>query len=193
MNRRKLFRVLGMSVIGAAVGAGMSGCAGIDAPMEPEGLAMSTDYRLGPGDAVRVIVFGEDQLSGEFRVDGAGQVAMPLIGEVPARDRTTRALEQDISKRLSQGYVKDAKVSVEVLNHRPFFILGEVRNPGQYQYVNGMTALSAIAMAGGFTYRAKEDFILITRGSDPKKGTYKAPITTRVMPDDVVRIAERYF
>jgi len=193
MNRRKLFRVLGMSVIGAAVGAGVSGCAGIDAPMEPEGLAMSTDYRLGPGDAVRVIVFGEDQLSGEFRVDSSGQVAMPLIGEVPARDRTTRALEQDISKRLSQGYVKDAKVSVEVLNHRPFFILGEVRNPGQYQYVNGMTALSAIAMAGGFTYRAKEDFVLITRGSDPKKGTYKAPITTRVMPDDVVRIAERYF
>ncbi|HEY0832553.1 MAG TPA: polysaccharide biosynthesis/export family protein [Azospirillum sp.] len=193
MNRRKVFRVLGMSVIGAAIGAGVSGCAGIDAPMEPEGLAMATDYRLGPGDAVRVIVFGEDQLSGEFRVDGSGQVAMPLIGEVPARDRTTRALEQDISKRLSQGYVKDAKVSVEVLNHRPFFILGEVRNPGQYQYVNGMTALSAIAMAGGFTYRAKEDFILITRGSDPKKGTYKAPITTRVMPDDVVRISERYF
>lgn len=189
MNRRHLFHVLGLTVIAAA----MAGCSGVDAPPEPAGVVAMTDYRLGSGDALRVIVFGEEQLSGEFRVDGSGKVAMPLIGEVPARDRTARELETDISKRLSQGYVKDAKVSVEVLNHRPFFILGEVRNPGQYQYVNGMTALSAVAMAGGYTYRAKEDFVLITRGSDPQKQLRRAPITTPVMPDDVLRIPERYF
>nr|WP_255542813.1 polysaccharide biosynthesis/export family protein [Azospirillum sp. INR13] len=117
----------------------------------------------------------------------------PLIGEVSAKDRSTRDLEKEISTRLSAGYVKDPKVSVEVLNHRPFFILGEVRNPGQYQYVNGMTALSAVAMAGGYTYRAKEDYVLITRGADPKKELRRAPITTSVMPDDVVRVPERYF
>ncbi|WP_448206667.1 polysaccharide biosynthesis/export family protein [Azospirillum sp. sgz302134] len=189
MIRRHLFRALGMTVIAAA----MAGCAGMDAPPEPPGVAQMTDYRLGSGDSLRVIVFGEEQLSGEFRVDGSGKVAMPLIGEVPAKDRTVREMESDIARRLSQGYVKDAKVSVEVLNHRPFFILGEVRNPGQYQYVNGMTALSAVAMAGGYTYRAKEDYVLITRGADPKKELRKAPITTPVMPDDVLRVPERYF
>ncbi|AWJ89284.1 polysaccharide biosynthesis protein [Azospirillum baldaniorum] len=190
MNRRNVFRALGMTVVAAA----MVGCAGgQDAPLEPPGVAQMTDYRLGAGDALRVIVFGEEQLSGEFRVDGSGKVAMPLIGEVNARGHTPRELEADISKRLSQGYVRDAKVSVEVLNHRPFFILGEVRNPGQYQYVNGMTALSAVAMAGGYTYRAKEDYVLITRGADPKKELRRAPITTPVMPDDVLRVPERYF
>lgn len=161
--------------------------------MEPEGFADGGYYRLGAGDALRVIVFGEEQLSGEFRVDGSGTVAMPLIGEVAARGRTTRQLEQDIAKRLEQGYVRDARVSVEVLNHRPFYILGEVRNPGQYPYVNGMTALSAVAMAGGYTYRAREDYVLVTRGSDPEKQIRRAPATTPVNPDDVVRVPERYF
>ena len=190
MNRRHMFRALGLTVIAAAA---MAGCAGMDAPPESTPVAEMTDYKLGSGDALRVIVFGEEQLSGEFRVDGSGKVAMPLIGEVPAKNRTARDLEADITRRLSQGYVRDAKVSVEVMNHRPFFILGGVRNPGQYQYVNGMTALSAVAMAGGYTYRAKEEYVLITRGSDPKKELRKAPITTPVMPDDVVRVPERYF
>lgn len=189
MNRRHVFRALGFTAVAIA----MAGCAGVDAPLEPADAAQVSDYRLGSGDALRVIVFGEEQLSGEFRVDGTGKVAMPLIGEVNARNRTTRDLEKDISQRLNQGYVRDAKVSVEVMNHRPFFILGEVRNPGQYQYANGMTALSAVAMAGGYTYRAKEDYVLITRGNDPKKQLRRAPITTPVMPDDVVRIPERYF
>jgi polysaccharide export outer membrane protein len=176
----------------AAVAAGLAGCAGADAPLETGTVQMS-EYRLGSGDALRVIVFGEEQLSGEFRVDGSGKVAMPLIGEVNAKNRTTRELEDEIAKRLSQGYVRDAKVNVEVMNHRPFFILGEVRNPGQYQFVNGMTALSAVAMAGGYTYRAKEDYVLVTRGNDPEKEVRRAPITTPIMPDDVVRVPERYF
>ncbi|CAO3413522.1 polysaccharide biosynthesis/export family protein [Azospirillum doebereinerae] len=193
MNRRHVFRVLGRGVGLAALAVAMAGCAGMDAPMETASAAQVTDYRLGSGDALRVIVFGEEQLSGEFRVDGAGKVAMPLIGDVAAKDRTTREVEKEIATKLSQGYVRDAKVNVEVMNHRPFFILGEVRNPGQYQFQSGMTALSAVAMAGGYTYRAKEDYIFITRGNDPKKELRKAPITTTVMPDDVVRVPERYF
>ncbi|NYZ17798.1 polysaccharide export protein [Azospirillum sp. RWY-5-1] len=189
MNRRHLFKAIGLT----AVATGITACASQDAPMEPPGAAELGEYRLGAGDALRIIVFGEEQLSGEFRVDGSGTVAMPLIGEVPARNRTTRDLEGDIAKRLAQGYVRDARVSVEVLNHRPFYILGEVRNPGQYPYVNGMTALSAVAMAGGFTYRAREDYVLVTRGADPEKQIRRAPVTTAIMPDDVVRIAERYF
>lgn len=189
MKRRQLFQILGLTTVGAA----FSGCASQDAPLEAMAMARGGDYRLGAGDALRVIVFGEEQLSGEFRVDGSGTVAMPLIGEVPAQGTTTRQLEQAIAKRLEQGYVRDARVSVEVLNHRPFYILGEVRNPGQYPYVNGMTALSAVAMAGGYTYRAREDYVLVTRGSDPDKQIRRAPTTTPVNPDDVVRIPERYF
>ena len=192
MNRRTMFRALGFAAFGA--GLAVAGCASQDAPPEPVGQApTASEYKLGAGDALRVIVFGEEQLSGEFRLDAAGRVAMPLIGEVAAKNKTTREVEKDIAKRLEAGYVKDAKVSVEVLNFRPFFILGEVRNPGQYTYVNAMTALSAIAMAGGYTYRAKEHYILISRGNDPKTQVYKAPITTPVLPDDVVRIPERYF
>jgi polysaccharide export outer membrane protein len=191
MDRRTALRVLGWSAAGA--GLVLAGCADMDAPPEPPGLAQAGEYRLGPGDAVRVVVFGEDQLSGEFRVDSAGRIAMPLVGEIPARDRTTRELEREIARRLSPAYVRDAKVAVEVLAFRPFFILGEVRTPGQYAYVSGMTALSAVAMAGGFTYRARQDVVFISRGRDPERKVYKAPITTPVMPDDVVRVAERYF
>ncbi|WP_029007696.1 polysaccharide biosynthesis/export family protein [Azospirillum halopraeferens] len=192
MNRRNVFRLIGLSAVGAA-GFGVTGCSTIDAPPEPDGMVQSGDYRLGAGDSLRVIVFGEDQLSGEFRVDGSGTLAMPLIGEIAARNRTTREVEREIAQRLERGYVRDARVSVEVLTHRPFYILGEVRNPGQYSYTDGMTALTAVAIAGGYTYRADDGFIFVTRGSDPDKRLYRAPINTPVMPDDVVRVPERFF
>jgi len=191
MDRRTVLRVFGFSAIVPAIA--LAGCSPMDAPPEPPGMAEAGDYTLGPGDAVRVVVYGEEALSGEFRVDGSGTLAMPLIGQVPASGRTTRQVEQDLAKRLERGYVKNAKVSAEVINFRPFFILGEVRNPGQYPFVNGMTALSAVAAAGGYTYRAQEGYVLVTRGRDPAKKTYKAPVTTPVLPDDVVRIPERYF
>lgn len=189
MNRRTLLSMMGVT----AAAAVMAGCASQDAPMEAAEVSAPTDYLLGTGDALRIIVFGEEQLSGEFRVDASGRVAMPLIGEVEAKGRTSRELEMEITKRLTAGYVRDARVSVEVMNHRPFFILGEVRNPGQYQYVNGMTAMAAVAMAGGFSYRAREEYVLITRGNDPQKQLRRAPITTTILPDDVIRVPERYF
>jgi polysaccharide export outer membrane protein len=191
MNRRSVLRVLGLSAIGLA--GGLAGCSSMDAPPEPPGLAEAGEYVLGPGDAVRVVVYGEEQLSGEFRVDGSGSLAMPLVGQIPVKGKTTRDLEKDLAKRLERGYVKNAKVSAEVINFRPFFILGEVRNPGQYPYVSGMTVLSAVAAAGGYTYRAQDKYVLVTRGRDPSKTMYKAPITAPVLPDDVVRVPERYF
>lgn len=151
------------------------------------------DYRLGAGDTLRVTVFGEQQLSGDFRVDGAGKVALPLIGDVGVADRSTNEVERDIASRLSQGYVRDPKVSVEVTTHRPFFILGEVRNPGQYPYTSGMTALSAIAAAGGFTYRAREDYVLVTRSSESSQKPIRVPVNAPIRPDDVLRVPERYF
>lgn len=196
MNRRQLFRVIGRSATAAglaAVLAALGACAGMDAPPEPPEFAQAVEYRLGPGDALRLIVFGEEQLSGEFRVDNGGSVALPLIGEVPARGRTPRELEQEIAQRLGQGYVRDARVSVEVLNFRPFYIYGEVNRPGQYPYAPAMTAEAAVAVAGGYTYRANQNYILITRGRDPQKRQWRAPVSAPVFPDDVVRVPERYF
>jgi polysaccharide biosynthesis/export protein len=191
MDRRSAFRVLGFGALAAALPA----CApvAVESPAAAPVAFDPGEYRLGSGDTLRVTVFGEQQLSGEFRVDGSGKIAMPLIGEVSAADRTTREVEQEIAGRLSQGYVRDPKVGVEVSTHRPFFILGEVRTPGQYAYVSGMTALSAVAVAGGFTYRAQEDYVLVTRASDPSRKPRRLPVTAPILPDDVVRVPERYF
>ena len=190
MSIRSFLRLL-------AIGAGavlLVACAGgSNAPLEPLETAEPGDYELGAGDQVRVNVFGQEQLSGEFSVDGSGYIAMPLVGEVEARGKTARGLEQTIAAKLADGYVRDPRVSVQVLTFRPFYIIGEVNNPGQYPYANGMTAVTAVALAGGYTYRGRQDYVLVTRGNDPEKIERRAPINTRIMPDDVVRIPERFF
>ncbi len=150
-----------------------------------------SDYVLGAGDKLRIQVFGEDDLSGEFEIDGAGRLSFPLIGEVVAGGKTVRALVNDLQAKLSDGYLRDPRVSVEVINYRPFTILGEVRNPGSYPYKNGMSVYEAVGLAGGFTYRADEDEVEIKR--DKQTATYPADETTKVMPGDVIRVGERFF
>ncbi len=150
------------------------------------------DYRLGSGDKLRVIVFGEQDLSGEFDVTGSGKVSLPLIGQVQAAGKTLNEFAQEVGNELKQGYLTNPKISVEVLNYRPFYIIGEVDKPGQYPYTNGMTALNAIAVAGGFTYRANHDRIFITRG-DATEAEHPANQSVRVLPGDIVRVPERFF
>lgn len=158
-------------------------------PLPPDAAA---DYTLGSGDKLRVLVFGEPDLSGEFDVGGTGMVALPLIGQVPARGLTLSALEDAIEAKLQDGYLTSPRVNVEVLNYRPFYIYGEVTTPGQYPYTNNMTVLNAIAVAGGYTYRASEDRVYITRG-EGNEAEYPASQAVRVLPGDVVRVPERYF
>lgn len=150
------------------------------------------DYRLGSGDKLRVIVFGEPDLSGEFDVSGSGKVALPLIGQVEAEGLTLSQFEAAMIAKLMEGYLNNPRVSVEVMNYRPFYIYGEVGNPGQYPYTNGMTVLNAIAVAGGYTYRANTSQIYITRG-DGAEQTYPASQAVKVLPGDVVRVPERFF
>ena len=149
-------------------------------------------YTLGTGDKIRIIVYGEDDLSGEFQVDGSGTVRLPLIGQVAAAGRTIRQFEADVTAKLADGYLKSPRVSVEVTNYRPFFILGEVNKPGEYPYVNGMTVVTAVALAGGYTYRADEDDVYVQRNGQPEK-EMPADGTTKVMPGDTIRVAERFF
>lgn len=159
----------------------------------PAGLSWGQDgsYTLGSGDRVKVIVFGEQDLSGEFELDGQGAFSMPLIGTIQAGLQTPRRLEANIADRLRAGYLKNPQVSVEVLNYRPFYILGEVNNPGSYPYRTGMTVLNAAALAGGFTYRADEDDIEISRGDEGDAQVM--PPETVVQPGDVIRVNERFF
>jgi len=155
--------------------------------------AASDQYKLGPGDKVRVTVFGDDQLSGEFQLDANGVVALPLIGEVDAHGRTTSELAAAVADKLSKDYLKNPQVSVEVIDYRPFYILGEVKNPGSYPFVNGMRVMNAVALAGGFTYRAREGRMKISRDVDGQMQELDADQTTVVLPGDVIEVPERFF
>jgi polysaccharide export outer membrane protein len=150
-------------------------------------------YVLGPGDQVRLTVFGEADLSGQFKVGDDGMVSLPLIGQIQAKGLTPPQLEKAIAGKLEPDYVKNPNVSIEVMSYRPFFIIGEVNKPGSYPYQSGMTALEAVALAGGFTYRAKTEAVLIKRTTGTTAQETLMPIETAVMPGDVIKIRERYF
>lgn len=152
-----------------------------------------TEYRLGAGDQLRLIVFGEEELSGEFVVDGGGYVSLPLVGEILAEGKTVREFQRSTEASLRQGYLNDPRVSAEVLNFRPYYILGEVEEAGEYPYSDGLTVLNAIATAGGFTYRANSKVIFIKRAGAPNEVQYPLTATTPVQPGDTIRVAERYF
>jgi polysaccharide biosynthesis/export protein VpsN len=163
------------------------------APSQNGGEATVAGYRLGPGDQVRVTVFRHEDLSGEFEIDGEGFFAMPLVGEIMTAGLNARQLENEIELRLqSGGYLVDPQVSIEVLNYRPFYIIGEVNNPGSYQYVNGMTVINAVALAGGFSYRADQDDIVISRGGSEGPQLEALP-DTAVLPGDIIEVPERFF
>jgi protein involved in polysaccharide export with SLBB domain len=156
-------------------------------------MAADSDYRLGPGDKVRVIVFGEDSLSGEFLVSDGGTIAFPLVGEIDVRNRTVAQFQTDMLALLRDGYFTDPRVSVEVLNYRPFFILGEVNKPGTYPYTSGLTVFNAVATANGFTYRANTRKVFIKRADQAREEEVPLTSTVVVQPGDTIRIAERFF
>ena len=151
------------------------------------------EYRLGAADKVRITVFGEEGLSGEFFVSGAGRIAMPLVGEVDAVGLTTAELQLAIEAKLQDGYMKMPRVSAEVLNYRPFYILGEVKKPGEYPYTNKLTVLKAVATAEGFTYRANTKRVFIKRAEAETEKEFPLDQATAVEPGDTIRISERFF
>lgn len=155
--------------------------------------AYSQPYYLDSGDLLRITVFGQEELTRVYPVNDGGKIAMPLIGSVTARGRTIDQLENTIVTALAAGYIRDPDVSVEVQTYRPFFILGEVRNPGQYPYVSNMTVQTAVAIAGGFTYRAKRDAVEISRRLPKEIVHGAAPIEMPVMPGDTITVHERAF
>jgi polysaccharide export outer membrane protein len=155
----------------------------VAAPVQP------TVYTLDSGDKLRVVVFGQEGITGSYTVDAAGNVSLPLIGSVPARGLTPPSLARSIAEKLKQGYVRDPNVTAEIETYRPFFILGEVTTPGQYAYVPNMTVETAVAIAGGFAPRAYKHVAKLTR----QQMRLEVPLNYPVRPGDTIVVKERWF
>lgn len=176
----------------------LSGCAGgVGAISSGERYvaqdASVEDYRLGIGDKLRLIVFNEQSLSGEFQVSPDGKLSVPLIGPVDAIGKAPATLANEIQARFADGYLRDPKISIEVLTYRPYFILGEVKKPGQYPYASGMTVMNAIATAEGYTPRSDRNFVFLRRSGDDHEQRYRLTPDLRIRPGDTVRLGERFF
>jgi polysaccharide export outer membrane protein len=186
------------TIVAAIVGASaalLSACASGPASGGPVDAAPAgmTGYRLGSGDEIKVTVYGEADLSGNFVVDGEGEIAMSLIGQVPVAKLTLTEASQAMEARLKDGYLRDPKVTAELVKGRPYYILGEVNKPGEYPFVSGLTVMNAIASAGDFTYRADKGRILIKSVDSPNEREVELTPTTVVKPGDTIRIRERFF
>jgi len=174
--------------------AAASACSGPAAGLRPIPEGTTGRYLLGPGDQVRVITFGEEQLTGEFRVDASGNIALPLVGAVRAAGLTPDQLAAAVTETLRRSKLyQNPSVSVEVVDYRPVFILGEVSRPGQYPYQPGMTVVTAVAIAGGFTYRAVTNRFSIVRNTPQGHFEGSARRQTPVQPGDVITVYERLF
>ena len=185
-----------MSCFAALAVALLTGCSGLeDLPPLDQSSTLQESYRLDTGDELRISVFNQDQLTGNYKVGANGAISMPLIGEVAARGLTTGELEKALVNRLSvdKSLLVDPSVSVQVQAYRPFFILGEVKSPGQYPCPYDTTVLSAVAMAGGFTYHARTDYVSITRKKGDRIVEQRAERNSVIAPGDVVVVYERYF
>lgn len=175
------------------VGVMLSACSGYRPAPNAFHEALDEPYRLGAGDRVRVTVFEQEGLTNTYSVDQSGYIAFPLVGAVAARGSTAQEMEAAIASRLREGYLRDPDVSVEVDRYRPIFVMGEVGAAGQYSYVPGLTAHKAVAIAGGFTPRANQDSVDITRDINGKVITGRVRTSDPLLPGDTVYVRERLF
>jgi len=182
---RILRRALGVLAFGMALAA--------SAAADPSPAYGGADYRLGSGDKVHVTVYDEPDLGGDFQVDATGFIRLPLVGQVKAGGLTAQEVEGGIGAALAQGYLNDPKVAVEITTYRPFYIVGEVFKPGEYPYANGLTATSAIALAGGFTPKAVNSVIYVRHQGENQERRLAATDATVIRPGDVVRVDSTTF
>jgi len=191
--------------IAAALPLGVTACAQVSdqpavapplaAQAAPATGAPDTKYALGSGDKLRITVFGEEKLTGEYAVSSTGMVSFPLIGDVPVTGRSLTDVQDIIRERLAAGYLNDPRVAIEVLEYRTFYILGEVNKPGEYPYRTNLTLEQAVATAGGYTYRANRKRFVIAHGNGaPETSLRRNEVSQiKIEPGDTVRILERFF
>lgn len=189
MDRRTCLR--GLTTVGLAFALGS--CATYQPAPPAFHKVLQQPYRLDAGDRLRITVFEQEDLTNTYEVDKGGYIAFPLVGSVPARGSTAKQVEGTIAARLTNGFIRSPDVSVEVAQYRPFFILGEVGTAGQYTYTPGMTVQNALAVAGGYTPRAQQRDVDITRRINGKVLTGRVPITDPILPGDTIYVRERLF
>ena len=174
----------------------VSGCAGRPLSQDEQqsmASAATAAPKLQPGDKIRVTVFGEDKLSGEYEIDQSGQISLPLAGTIPALGLTQSELEQALAKKFQSQYLRNPKVTVTIATLRPFYVMGEVTRPGEYPYKSGLNVLTAMAVAGGPTYRASRTNVQIQRLGETSMREYPISASVPVLPGDVIKVPERYF
>ena len=174
----------------AGISAGLSVHA---SAQTPPSASSEASYILGPNDRINFRRHGESDITGEYEINNSGQVSIPLAGHIKAAGATTRQLEKAIASALAKGIVRDPRVNVEIAQYRPYYILGEVKKSGEYPYRHGLTVMDAVASAGGFTYRANENKVLLRRSGAGAEETYPLDAPVPVFPGDNIRIPERYF
>ena len=199
MVLRRSLEVCWKTLLAASAAAALAcGCAQTSALNSPQFATrdgqrpIARVYRIGVGDKLKVMVFGEENLSGQFEVGAIGQISMPLIGEVPAKGLSIADFRVQLTNRLSKGYLKNPKVTVDVLNYRPIYVQGEVKNAGEFQFKNGLMMRDAIAMAGGYTYRADQSQALVVHEGEGEM-RLALPSEIPVLPGDNIMIPERFF
>ncbi len=203
MSRSSLLRILHHLVLAVGIALALTACgssrSGNDSGPQVTGKVQAanhgvpTEYRLGSGDKLKIVVFGHQDVSGEFVLDGSGNVALPLVGQFKAGGLTVTELQDSLQKTLNDKYIVNPRISIEVLNYRPFFILGEVGRPGSYPYVAGIDVLQAVALGGGFTRRARTSSVKIVRDGKDGRITLIASPEDPVLPGDTIEVERRLF
>jgi protein involved in polysaccharide export with SLBB domain len=150
-------------------------------------------YQLGPADRIRISVFNQEDLSGDYSLDGKGRFSMPLIGAVKAEGLTPAQLENILTSKFKPDYLVNPRIYVQVISYRPYYLIGEALGTGAFPYIAGMTYRRAIAISGGFSYRAKKDVVYVIRAEDPNGEEIKLDVDEKVQPGDIIRVAERMF
>lgn len=171
----------------------LTGCSGGLRNLPDLGPDPVTPYVLGAGDTLQVTVYDQADLTGSYRISDSGFLAMPIVGAISAQGLTLDQLQKRLIDRLNAKAVKSPDVTLQVTEYRPFFILGEVKNPGSYPYVPNITVLTAVAIAGGFTFRAGQNAVSVTRQADGKAREARASRAARVLPGDTIYVYERHF
>lgn len=191
-SRRGWF-VQAFAAMSMAFAFALTGCADDTAGMRTMATAQNPpEYKLGPGDRLGVTVFGEETITGEYDVDSQGTISLPLAGRLPVKGMTAQQFEDSLRTRLSRGLVTNPQVAVAVVKYRPFYILGEVKNPGAYPYYSGATVLNAVAMAGGYTYRARTNKISVVK-PEGDRDQVLANEDAYLEPGDIVVVPLRWF
>lgn len=196
-KRSSLFSALHIAAALAAAGT-LAGACSTGPELQPTNYVANDaretgrTYRLGIGDKLKITVFGEENLSGQFEVNALGNVSVPLVGEIRAADKPVSAFRDALAAKLSEGYLKNPRVTVDVLNYRPIYVHGEVKSGGEFPFKSGLRLRDAVALAGGYTYRANQNFVVVYREG---RGEFQIPTLGQfaILPGDNIRIPERFF